>query len=168
MSPRIVLYVLLLLAMFFLITPSDVIQANNGLNIGDKAPNFTIKDLNGNKVQLSDYKGKSVMINFWTTWCPPCKKEMLDIETFSKEKRDQWVVLAINVDGGNEEGVKQFVQERKLTFPILMDEKDVVANQYHILSIPTTYFINKEGVIINKAFTMLTLEEMRELTKSNK
>ncbi|MER2059448.1 MAG: TlpA disulfide reductase family protein [Niallia sp.] len=168
MSPRIVSFVLLLLAMFFIITPSDVMQANSGLNIGDKAPNFTIKDLNGNKVQLSDYKGKSVMINFWTTWCPPCKKEMLDIETFSKEKQDQWVVLAINVDGGNEEGVRQFVQERKLTFPVLLDDKDVVANQYHILSIPTTYFLNKEGVIINKAFTMLTLKEMRELTKSNK
>lgn len=168
MSPRIVSFVLLLLAMFFIITPSDVMQANSGLNIGDKAPNFTIEDLNGNKIQLSDYKGKSVMINFWTTWCPPCKKEMLDIETFSKEKQDQWVVLAINVDGGNEEGVRQFVQERKLTFPVLLDDKDVVANQYHILSIPTTYFLNKEGVIINKAFTMLTLKEMRELTKSNK
>ncbi|HEO8418333.1 redoxin domain-containing protein [Niallia sp. FSL W8-0635] len=168
MSPRIVSFVLLLLAMFFIITPSDVMQANSGLNIGDKAPNFTIEDLNGNKIQLSDYKGKSVMINFWTTWCPPCKKEMLDIETFSKEKQDHWVVLAINVDGGNEEGVRQFVQERKLTFPVLLDDKDVVANQYHILSIPTTYFLNKEGVIINKAFTMLTLKEMRELTKSNK
>lgn len=167
MSPRIVSFVLLLLAMFFIITPNDITEANSGLNIGDKAPNFTIKDLNGNKVQLSDYKGKSVMINFWTTWCPPCKKEMLDIETFSKEKRDQWVVLAINVDGGNEGGVKQFVQERKLTFPVLMDEKDAVANQYHILSIPTTYFINKDGVIINKAFTMLTLKEMRELSQSS-
>lgn len=108
------------------------------------------------------------MINFWATWCPPCKKEMLDIETFSKEYKDQWVVLAVNVDGGNEEGVRQFIQERKLTFPVIMDEKDVVANQYHILSIPTTYFLNKDGVIINKAYTMLTFEQMRELAQSKK
>lgn len=167
MSPRIVSFVLLLLAMFFIITPIDITEATSGLNIGDKAPNFMIKDLNGNKVQLADFKGKSVMINFWTTWCPPCKKEMLDIESFSKEQRDKWVVLAINVDGGNELGVRQFLQERKLTFPVLIDEKDVVANQYHILSIPTTYFLNKEGVIINKAFSMLTLEEMRELSQSS-
>ncbi|WP_312093974.1 redoxin domain-containing protein [Niallia sp.] len=165
MLPKKVFFVFFLIVMLVFTIQNDVILANNGLNIGDKAPNFTLKDLNGNKVQLSDFKGKSVMINFWTTWCPPCKKEMLDIETFSKEQKEHWVVLAVNVDGGNELGVRQFVQERKLTFPVLMDEKDMVANQYHILSIPTTYFLNKEGVIINKAFTMLTLEEMKELAK---
>ena len=168
MSPKRVFFLMLLMAMFIITTPNDAMLAKNGLNIGDKAPNFTLKDLNGNKVELSDFKGKFVMINFWTTWCPPCKKEMLDIETFSKEKQNDWVVLAVNVDGGNEAGVRQFVQERKLTFPVLMDKKDMVANQYHILSIPTTYFLNREGDIIHKHFTMLTLKEMRELTKSKK
>ncbi|WP_400247818.1 TlpA disulfide reductase family protein [Niallia sp. JL1B1071] len=168
MSPKRVFFIMVLMAMFIITTPNDVMQAKNGLNIGEKAPNFTLENLNGNKVQLSDFKGKSVMINFWTTWCPPCKKEMLDIETFSKEKRKDWVVLAVNVDGGNEAGVRQFVQERKLTFPVLMDEKEEVANQYHILSIPTTYFLNNEGIIIHKTFTMLTLEEMRALTQSKK
>ncbi|MBQ6446207.1 redoxin domain-containing protein [Cytobacillus oceanisediminis] len=167
MNQKIVSIAFVLLAIFFL-THTKVVQAATGLNIGDTAPNFTLKDLSGKKVQLSDFKGKSVMINFWATWCPPCKKEMLDIETFSKEYKDQWVVLAVNVDGGNEEGVRQFIQERKLTFPVIMDEKDVVANQYHILSIPTTYFLNKDGVIINKAYTMLTFEQMRELAQSKK
>ena len=122
MNQKIVSIAFVLLAIFFL-THTKVVQAATGLNIGDTAPNFILKDLSGKKVQLSDFKGKSVMINFWATRCPPCKKEMLDIETFSKEYKDQWVVLAVNVDGGNEEGVRQFIQERKLTFPVIMDEK---------------------------------------------
>lgn len=71
----------------------------------------------------------------------------------------------MNVDGGNEKGVRQFVKERNLTFPILIDNNDMVSNQYDILSIPTTFFLNEDGIIIKKGFTMLTLQQMMEMTK---
>ncbi|KAB7671112.1 redoxin domain-containing protein [Bacillus sp. B1-b2] len=160
-------YSFLIFILLLFVQTSLVESANNqtGIEIGEYAPNFQLKNLEGKIVNLTDYKGKNIMLNFWTTWCPPCKKEMLDIQQISKEKENSWVVLAVNIDGGNEAGVREFVQSRKLTFPILLDERDTVSNQYHILSIPTTFFIDKNGKIINKAYTMLTLEEMREIVK---
>lgn len=164
MSLKKTIFIFLFFSSFFLIVSTNV-EAKTGLNIGEEAPDFKLNDLNGKTVRLSDYRGKSVMINFWTTWCPPCKKEMLDIETFSKKMQDHWVVLAVNVDGGNERGVRQFVKERNLTFPVLIDNNDMVSNQYHILSIPTTFFLNEEGIIINKGFSMLTLQQMMKMTQ---
>ncbi|MFP3723092.1 redoxin domain-containing protein [Niallia circulans] len=164
MSLKTTIFIFMVFSSFFFIMSTNV-EANTGLNIGEEAPDFKLKDLNGKTVRLSDYRGKSVMINFWATWCPPCKKEMLDVETFSKKKQDHWIVLAVNVDGGNEKGVRQFVKERNLTFPILIDNNDMVSNQYDILSIPTTFFLNEDGIIIKKGFTMLTLQQMMEMTK---
>lgn len=164
MSLKKITFIFMICSSFFLIMSTNV-EANTGLNIGEEAPDFKLNDLNGKTVRLSDYRGKSVMINFWATWCPPCKKEMIDIETFSKKKQDRWVVLAVNVDGGNEIGVRQFVKERNLTFSVLIDNNDMVSNQYHILSIPTTFFLNEDGIIVNKGFTMLTLQQMLELAR---
>ncbi|WP_164668841.1 TlpA family protein disulfide reductase [Virgibacillus doumboii] len=137
-----------------------------GLNIGDTAPDFQLTTLNGEKVKLSDYRGGPVMLNFWATWCPPCRAEMPDMEKFHQNK--DVTILAVNLTK-TESGigdVTDFVNEFDLTFPILMDEQVEVAATYQIQPIPTTYMIDPDGVIRFRAFGAMNYELMvQELEK---
>ncbi|QYF80918.1 redoxin domain-containing protein [Brevibacterium sp. PAMC21349] len=136
-------------------------DALGGLKIGAKAPNFSLKTLDGKQVELSDYKGKKVMLNFWATWCPPCKKEMPDMEKYTQQAGDDVVVLAVNIDPEND--VQAFVEDNGITFTIPLDSqsaKNPVNERYKILSIPTTYFIDKKGIIRNKVISAMTLKDM--------
>lgn len=134
----------------------------SGLKIGSKAPDFELKTLTGDTVKLSDLKGKKVMLNFWATWCPPCKAEMPAMEQFSKESGEDVVILAVNIDPHLD--VKKFVDENGITFPIPLDEEDKVNEIYQILSIPTTYFIDTKGNIGNKYIGAMELEAMKQYT----
>ena len=131
-----------------------------GLSIGVKAPDFELKTLAGESVKLSDYKGKKIMLNFWATWCPPCKEEMPDMETFYQQTKDEVVILAVNIDP--QYNVNQFVTKLGITFPILLDEKDEVNSMYQVLTIPTTYFIDEEGIIRHKYLTAMTEDIMKQ------
>ncbi|MDP4163587.1 MAG: redoxin domain-containing protein [Bacillota bacterium] len=145
-------------------TPSvtkDTAQSQ-GLNIGVKAPDFVLKTLTGSTVKLSDFKGKRVMLNFWATWCPPCKAEMPDMEKFYKKGQKDLIILAVNIDPQLD--VKGFAKANGLTFPILLDEKDEVNTKYHILSIPTTYFIDSKGIIKDKFTGAMPLDAMQQYT----
>ncbi|GAB6254994.1 TlpA disulfide reductase family protein [Peribacillus sp. NPDC101481] len=136
-------------------------DALGGLKIGAKAPNFSLKTLDGKQVELSDYKGKKVMLNFWATWCPPCKKEMPDMEKYTQQAGDDVVVLAVNIDPEND--VQAFVEDNGITFTIPLDSqsaKNPVNERYKILSIPTTYFIDKQGIIRNKVISAMQLKDM--------
>ncbi|MED3911647.1 redoxin domain-containing protein [Peribacillus simplex] len=140
---------------------NDEKDALGGLKIGAKAPNFSLKTLGGKQVELSDYKGKKVMLNFWATWCPPCKKEMPDMEKYTQQAGDDVVVLAVNIDPEND--VQSFVDDNGITFTIPLDSqsaKNPVNERYKILSIPTTYFIDKEGIIRNKVISAMQLKDM--------
>lgn len=140
---------------------NDEKDALGGLKIGAKAPNFSLKTLDGKQVELSDYKGKKVMLNFWATWCPPCKKEMPDMEKYAQQAGDDVVVLAVNIDPEND--VQAFVEDNGITFTIPLDSqsaKNPVNERYRILSIPTTYFIDKEGIIRNKVISAMQLKDM--------
>ncbi|CAH0251222.1 MULTISPECIES: TlpA disulfide reductase family protein [Peribacillus] len=140
---------------------NDEKDALGGLKIGAKAPNFSLKTLDGKQVELSDYKGKKVMLNFWATWCPPCKKEMPDMEKYTQQAGDDVVVLAVNIDPEND--VQSFVEDNGITFTIPLDSqsaKNPVNERYKILSIPTTYFIDKEGIIRNKVISAMQLKDM--------
>ncbi|MBP3039966.1 TlpA family protein disulfide reductase [Bacillaceae bacterium Marseille-Q3522] len=134
-----------------------------GLAIGEKAPDFTLENLQGDSVRLSDFRGKTVMLNFWATWCPPCKAEMPDMEKFHKEAGEKVVILAVNMDTYND--VQGFAEEIGVSFPILLDNKNEVNKAYKILAIPTTYFIDKEGYIKHKFMKQMPIEIMREFTK---
>ncbi|MCM3388966.1 redoxin domain-containing protein [Ureibacillus chungkukjangi] len=131
--------------------------------LNEKAPNFELKNLNGEKVMLSDLKGKKVFINFWTTWCPPCVKEMPTIQKFYEEHahNENIEILAVNVTDQElkVEHVKQFAHEYSISFPILLDEKGDVSINYEVLSIPTSVIINEEGMIIEQILGPVT-EEM--------
>ncbi|WP_419887390.1 redoxin domain-containing protein [Neobacillus niacini] len=149
--------------------PENVSQeaaSMGGLKVGAKAPDFELKALAGDTVKLSDFKGKKVMLNFWATWCPPCKAEMPAMEEFHKEAGDDVVILAVNIDPHLD--VKAFVDENGITFPIPLDEEDKVNEMYQVLSIPTTYFIDTKGNIGNKYIGAMNLDAMKQYTKDLK
>jgi thiol-disulfide isomerase/thioredoxin len=120
--------------------------------VGYLAPEFTLETLGGGKmVNLSDYKGKVVLLNFWATWCIPCRKEMPSMEELYKVLKERgFEVLAVNLERFAEEKVSLFVSNYGLTFPILLDKDQKTAVTYQIRAIPTTYIIGKDGVIKEK------------------
>lgn len=130
------------------------------VNVGDKAPDFELKTLEGEQVRLSDYRGERVLLNFWSTWCPPCRQEMPDMQQFFQDQDP--VILAVNLTDTevNQKTVREFIEEFGVTFPVLLDEKAKVSQLYRIQPIPTTYFIDTEGKIRYKAFGALTYEQM--------
>ncbi|MEW6739417.1 MAG: peroxiredoxin family protein [Nitrospirota bacterium] len=115
------------------------------------APDFTLNDINGKKVNLSEFRGKAVLLNFWATWCGPCRAEMPSLNNLYNEYKDKGlVVLAVSVDA-SEKPVKSFARELKLTFPVLMDkDKAVSFDEYAVLGLPTTFLIDRNGVVIEK------------------
>ncbi|MEN2768007.1 peroxiredoxin family protein [Ornithinibacillus xuwenensis] len=131
-----------------------------GLEVGNKAPDFQLDTLTGDTVKLSDFHGSRVMINFWATWCPPCRAEMPDMEEFHQDK--DIVILAVNLSDTEKsvEDVEKFTDDFKLTFPILMDTNLDVANLYAIQPIPTTYMIDSNGIISYRAFGAMNYDLM--------
>ncbi|SDR10651.1 peroxiredoxin family protein [Virgibacillus salinus] len=141
---------------------SEESEGNNkvGLEIGNMAPDFELTTLKGKTVKLSDFRGQRVLVNFWATWCPPCRAEMPDMEKFHQNK--DITILAINLTEteSTKSDVSDFVEKFELTFPILMDETVEVANQYQIQPIPTSYMIDSNGIIQFKALGAMNYELM--------
>ncbi len=115
--------------------------------VGRLAPSFTLIDLEGNQVSLSDFRGETVFVNFWATWCPPCRAEMPDIEAVYQEYKDKGVVV-IGVDILEpEDVVRQFVEQGGYSWIFVLDTSGEVAANYEIAAIPTSFFIDREGII---------------------
>jgi len=111
------------------------------------APDFQLPDLAGEEVNLSDFKGKPVLLNFWAGWCRPCEEEMPYLQQVYEEWSDQGlVVLTVNL-GDSPSEVNQFMQNNQLSLPVLLDIKQSLAQEYNVASIPTTFFIDKDGII---------------------
>ena len=111
------------------------------------APDITLKAVTGEAYDLHALKGKVVLVNFWATWCPPCRAEMPAIEQVYQAKREQgFFVLAVDMQ---ESGslVTQFAQQLELTFPLLMDSDGSVARRYHVGALPTTFLVDRKGII---------------------
>ncbi|MBY0122834.1 redoxin domain-containing protein [Bacillus sp. S/N-304-OC-R1] len=135
---------------------------------GNPAPNFELTTLEGEIVRLSDYKGKKVMLNFWATWCPPCKAEMPHMQNFYENNKDKGIeILAVNltqIDNGKE-AIKTFVKAYGLTFPIPLDENAAIGTQYQAFTIPTTYIIDSNGIISKKIVGPMDEDMMVNLTR---
>ena len=115
--------------------------------VGRLAPDFTLIDLESNSVTLSDFRGKAVFINFWATWCPPCRAEMPEIEAIYQEYKSKDVVV-IGVDLYEAENeVRQYVQQGGYSWIFVIDTTGEVTKNYAITAIPTSFFLDKEGVI---------------------
>ena len=134
-----------------------------GLEIGDRAPNFELATLEGEVVSLSDYQGGPVMINFWATWCPPCRAEMPDMEQLYQDTAIEILAVNLTQTEESEKQVREFVNEYELTFPILMDMDIDVAMLYQIQSIPTSIFLDAERTIQFIAYSALTYDQMTEV-----
>jgi len=137
---------------------------------GFLAPDFTLDTLEGEKVTLSDLRGKIVLINLWATWCPPCRAETPALENSYEQYKDSGVVI-LGVDLTNqdlESDVITFVQEFGLTYPILLDRDGSVSALYQLKGLPTTFFVNREGIIrtvlvggpMNEAFIRSKIEAL--------
>jgi peroxiredoxin len=111
-----------------------------------KAPNFTLKSTDGKTIKLSDYKGKVVIIDFWATWCPPCRRGIPDLISIQKEYKKKMVVIGISLDAENTiKDVPGFIKENGINYPIVYGDDKVVADYGGIRSIPTSFVIDKEG-----------------------
>ena len=142
-------------------TKSDQINSNV-----TKAIDFKLKDLDGKELSLSDLKGKNVFLNFWATWCPPCKAEMPEIEKLYQETKDSDLVI-VSIEIGEPLGtVKSFIDINKYSFKVLLDSDQSVASKYNIASIPTSYFINKDGNIVSKKMGSMNIDEMKGYIKA--
>ena len=148
---------------------SDVefLPTEGGLALGEMAPDFQLTTLDGEEVQLSDYRGKKVVLNFWATWCPPCRAEMPHMQTYYEEQADEEnvAILAVNLtteDKGLAQ-IEDFIEEFGLEFPIPMDEKGDVGSTYQAVSIPTSYMIDTGGRIQNKVVGPMDEAMMEQL-----
>ncbi len=115
------------------------------------APDFTVYDIDGNEVHLSDFVGKPIVLNFWASWCGPCKSEMPEFEEKYKEQNADVQFLMVNMtDGGREtvEIASEFIADQGYTFPVFYDTKSNASYLYSVYSLPTTYFIDKEGYMV--------------------
>ena len=148
----------------------------DGTKTGSTLPpaiDFELKDQYGNTHRLSDYKGKTVFLNFWATWCPPCKAEMPDIqklyETYDQEGEEALIVLGVAAPGQwqeqDEEGVKAFLEDKGYTYPVLMDSSGNTFLQYGVSSYPTTFMIDRDGNVFGYVPGMLSFDMMESIVQ---
>jgi peroxiredoxin len=132
-----------------------------GSRVGDLAADFTLIDLDGQAVTLSSLRGRPVMLNFWASWCAPCRSEMPDIQAVYVERladSPSLVILSINL-GESAATAGQFMENGHYTFPALLDSQKSVALEYDVTAIPATFFIDENGIIIERRLGAFTGKE---------
>jgi peroxiredoxin len=122
------------------------------LTVGKVAPDFDLPDLEDTYVRLSDFRGKVVFLNFWATWCKPCREEMPSMEVLYRNfKQDGLVVLAVSIDRvTTKQEIPPFVKSLNLTFPVLIDSWGQTDKRYKLMGVPETYIIDQQGILREK------------------
>ncbi len=123
--------------------------SRSSVAVGEAAPDFTLVNMDGEMVSLSDYLGHVVVINFWATWCPPCREEKPTMESLYQKYEDEGLVfLAVNVEADGHQVVSQYLLRHSYSFPILLDAKAEVQGLYGVFRYPESYIIDRNGVVV--------------------
>lgn len=133
---------------------------------GVQAPDFELVSLDGRKVKLSDYRGKAVLLNFWATWCPPCKIEMpwfVDLQ--NKYAKDGLVVLGVAMDDSEPRKISEFAHEMGVNYPVLLGNDQVSDDYGDVQYLPTTFYIDREGKIVAKAAGLFDRKQVEDDVK---
>ncbi len=131
-----------------------------------KAPQFELRDLNGRMVRLSDYRGKVVLINFWATWCPPCRAEMPDLVRFQRQYRKRGLqIIGITYEPENKASVRRFARNLKVNYPIILGSPQIKARFSSEETLPLTVVINRDGKVSDVIVGILLHEEFDEKIK---
>jgi peroxiredoxin len=120
-----------------------------GIQTGNEAPDFELLNLEEKPVKLSDFRGKKVILNFWATWCPPCRAEMPHMEEYYNDYEEDTVVLAVNLTNTekNHSDITEFIEQFELSFPVILDIEGDVASKYQVVAYPTSFIIDSRGII---------------------
>jgi len=129
--------------------------------VASPAPDFTLTSLIGDSLQLTHFRGKPVLINFWATWCAPCLLEMPNIQKYYEKYPGQFEVLAVNA-GETERTVQRFVDDLGVNFKILLDPDGKIQELYRIKGYPTTYIVDKDGIIRFQHIGLLSEKQIEE------
>ena len=132
-------------------TPKTHAMGNKPQTDEYAAPAFSGMDIQGKgKINIRNYKGKVVLINFWATWCPPCRKEIPDIIKFREEHKGKFEVIGISVDRDGIDGVRHFVKNIGITYPVIMGTPELIRSYGGIQAIPTSFLVDKDGDLVKK------------------
>jgi len=133
-----------------------------------EAKDFTLQDMHGKQHKLSDYRGQWVLVNYWATWCPPCREELPDLEVFHNANQGRAVVLGINMEDIDLESLKEFVEEQFLSFPILMagPQPDKSQRIGPVPGLPTSYLVSPTGKIVARQSGPVTAEAISKFIES--
>ena len=150
----------------------DLNKEDYGLKKGQLAPDFTLQTLSGESITLSDLKGKKVLLNFWATWCPPCKKEMPDLQEYYEKygEQENLEIVAVNLTYSERsiskedvvKNVQLFADNYGLTFQIPLMKEDSISKTYQVITIPSTFMIDSEGRIQRQILGPLDIDSIHE------
>lgn len=126
-------------------------SSNTSSFVNDKAPDFALKSVDGKVVKLSDYKGKVIILDFWATWCPPCRKGIPDLISIQNEYKNDVVIIGVSLDGDKTiKDVPDFIKQYGINYPIVYGDEKIVTAYGGIQAIPTAFVIDKKGNIIDQ------------------
>jgi peroxiredoxin len=135
---------------------------------GKSAPDFELRDVRtGKKVRLSDYRGRAVLLNFWATWCPPCKEEIPWFVDLQKQYGGQGlVIIGVAMDDSGQNEIASFANDMRMNYPVLLGNDSVSSEYGNVEALPTTFYIGRDGTIVNRVFGLIEPREVEENIKA--